>query len=107
ANLALLFGSAALSAALFLLVVLLVNGWNLEPASAGVVATVMPAAAIGSARLAPRVGSNALRAATGLLLVAGGLAGLGLLPHAGWQWTIAPQVLVGAGLGLAVSALTG
>ena len=42
ANLALLFGSAALSAALFLLVILLVNGWTIDPAAAGAVVTVMP-----------------------------------------------------------------
>ena len=38
--------------------------------------------------------------------MAGGLAALGLLPHAGWGWTIAPQLLVGAGLGLTVTTLT-
>ena len=67
ANLALLFGSAALSAALFLLVILLVNGWNLEPATAGIVVTLMPAAAIATSRLAPRIGSPAVRAVAGLL----------------------------------------
>jgi MFS family permease len=106
ANLALLFGSAALSAALFLLVILLVNGWNLNPAAAGVVATVIPAAAIAGSRVAGRIGSTALRAAAGLILVAGGLAALGFLPHAGWQWTVPPQLLVGAGLGLTIGALT-
>ena len=106
ANLALLFGSAALSAALFLLVVLLVNGWNLDPVSAGLVVTVMPLAAIAVGRIAPRVASNAIRAGTGLILVAGGLGALGLLPHAGWAWTLAPQILVGGGLGLTISALT-
>ena len=40
------------------------------------------------------------------MLVAGGLAGLALLPRAGWGWTIPPQLLVGAGLGLALAALT-
>jgi MFS family permease len=108
ANLALLFGSAALSAALFLFVVLLVNGWNLDPAVAGAVATVMPAAAIvaarGSRAVAPA--SSALRAGAGLLLIAGGLAALGVLPHAGWAWTVPPQLLVGAGLGLTIGALT-
>jgi hypothetical protein len=29
-----------------------------------------------------------------------------LLPRAGWGWTIAPQLLVGAGIGLALAALT-
>ncbi len=106
ANLALLFASAALSAALFLLVILLVNGWNLDPATAGIVVTLIPAAAIVSSRISPRIGAPAVRAVTGLILVAGGLAALGLLPHAGWRWTIAPQVLVGAGLGLTVAALT-
>jgi predicted MFS family arabinose efflux permease len=106
ANLALLFGSAALSAALFLLVVLLVNGWNLDPAAAGAVATVLPASAIVVSRLSRRVGASSVRAITGLLLISGGLAALGVLPHAGWAWTIAPQALVGAWLGLAVAALT-
>lgn len=107
ANLALLFGSAALSAALFLLVILLVNGWNLDPAAAGAVATVLPVAAIAVSHVTRRAGSARTRAITGLLLIAGGLAGLGVLPHAGWTWTIAPQALVGAGLGLTIAALTG
>src|SRR5262249_60931744 len=68
ANLTLLFGSAALSAALFLLVVLLVNGWNLHPAIAGAVATVMPAAAIGIGRGRPSASSPGLRAAPGPFL---------------------------------------
>ncbi len=106
ANLTLVFGSAALSAALFLLVVLLVNGWNLHPAAAGAVATVMPAAAIAIGLARHPASSSGVRAATGLLLVSGGLAALGLLPHAGWVWTLPPQLLVGSGLGLAIGALT-
>ncbi len=106
ANLGLLFLSGGLVAALFLIVLLLVDGWGMSPALAGLVVTVMPAAALVSARLAPRVGSLALRAATGIVLVAGGLAALALLPGAGWGWTVPPQLLVGAGLGLAVTALT-
>ena len=107
ANLALLLGSAALSAALFLLVILLVNGWALDPATAGLVATVMPVAAILAPRIARRrIGSTPVQAGSGLLLVSGGLAALGILPHAGWVWTVAPQVLVGAGLGLTIAALT-
>jgi hypothetical protein len=34
------------------------------------------------------------------------LSALALLPRAGWGWTIAPQILVGAGIGLALAALT-
>ena len=46
------------------------------------------------------------RAAAGAVLLAGGLAGLGLLPSASPAWTIAPQVLIGLGLGLLLTALT-
>jgi len=106
ANLALLFGSAALSAALFLLVILLVNGWSIDPAAAGVIVTLMPLAAIAAGRLAPARTSRVVRAVTGFILIAGGLAALGLLPDVGWGWTVAPQLLVGAGLGLTVTALT-
>jgi MFS family permease len=106
ANAALVFGAAALSAALFLLVILLVNGWSIEPAAAGLVATVLPAAAIAVSLVLPRGTSRAGRASAGLVLIAGGLAALGFLPHAGWAWTVAPQVLVGAGLGMTVGALT-
>ena len=105
-NAALALLSAALAAALFLLVLLLVNGWRLEPAAAGVVVTVMPVAAVLATRYAGRIEGLLVRAAAGAILVAGGLAALGLLPGANWLWTIPPQVLVGAGLGLALSALT-
>jgi MFS family permease len=105
-NAALALVSAALAAALFLLVLLLVNGWRLDPAVAGVVVTVMPLAAIIATRYAGRIDGLLVRAAAGAILVAGGLAALGLLPGANWLWTIPPQVLVGAGLGLALSALT-
>ena len=40
------------------------------------------------------------------MLIAGGLAGLALLPAADVVWTLAPQVLVGLGLGLSVDSLT-
>jgi len=106
ANLTLWFGSAALSAALFLLVILLVNGWNLHPAVAGAVATVMPVAAIAVARARRLLSASRTSALTGLVLISGGLASLALLPHAGWAWTLPPQVLVGTGLGLTIGALT-
>ena len=106
ANLALFLVSGALTAALFLLVLLLVDGWGHAPAFAGLVVTAMPVAAIGASRLAPRIEGAWTRAASGALLLAGGLAALGVLPGAHWGWTIVPQLLVGAGLGLSVSALT-
>jgi MFS family permease len=106
ANAALLLLSGGLVAALFLLVLLLVEGWGMSPAAAGIVVTVMPLAAIAVGRLAPRSVGVGMRTAAGVVLVAGGLAGLALLPRAGWAWTIAPQLLVGAGIGLALAALT-
>jgi MFS family permease len=106
ANVALLLLSGALTAALFLLVLLLVDGWRINPAIAGVIVTVLPAAAIVTGRIADRVGSPLTRAASGAVLIAGGLAALGVLPGSSWLWTLVPQVLVGAGLGLSLSALT-
>jgi MFS family permease len=106
ANAALLFLSGGLVAALFLLVLLLVSGWGMSPAAAGLVVTVLPLAAIAAGRVPPGVAGVGIRIASGVVLVAGGLTGLALLPRAGWAWTIAPQVLVGAGIGLALAALT-
>ena len=59
-------------AALFLLVLLLVNGWGMSPAAAGVAVTVMPLAAIVAARWAPRSASLGVRTAAGIVLVAEG-----------------------------------
>jgi MFS family permease len=106
ANAALLLLSGGLVAALFLLVLLLVNGWGMSPAVAGIVVTVMPLAAVAVPRLVPGSAGAGIRTAAGVVLAAGGLAALAVLPHAGWAWTIAPQVLVGAGIGLALAALT-
>jgi MFS family permease len=106
ANLALLLVSAALVAASFLLAVLLINGWRLQPLAAGLVLTVLPLAAIAAAHFGGRIEPQWARAASGAILIAGGLAALGWLPHAGAAWTIPPQLAVGAGLGLALSALT-
>ena len=96
--------SAALTAALFLLVLLLVEGWRIEPLEAAVIVSAMPAAAFAAPRIGVR--GTAAEAGIGSLLIAGGLVGLGLLPGATFAWTLAPQVLVGLGLGLAVTALT-
>lgn len=106
ANLALLLLSGALTAALFLLVLLLVDGWRLTPIAAAAVVTVMPIAAVAGRRVAHRIDGALNRAITGTVLVAGGLAALAVLPGADWWWVVAPQVLIGLGLGLAVSALT-
>jgi MFS family permease len=100
------FTSAGLAAALFLVVLLLVEGWHLSPIAAAAVVTVLPVAAIVVVPTMRRVDQPSARAVAGVLLVGGGLAALGLMPHAGWVWTVPPQILVGAGLSLALVSLT-
>ena len=106
ANLALAMVSAAIAAALFLLVLLLIEGWRLSPIGAAIVVSAMPLSAVAGSRLGPLVPSARARAAAGAILVSGGLAGLALLPHAEVALTLPPQILVGVGLSLVLSALT-
>lgn len=105
-NLGLLLLSGGLVAALFLLVLLLVTGWRMSPATAGLVVSILPLAALVSGRVVPPSFGIGTRVATGVVLVGGGLGALALLPRAGWAWTLAPQVLLGVGVGLALAALT-
>ena len=107
ANLALALLSAALTAALFLLVLLLVDGWDRSPAVAAVAVTAVPVAALaaGPAFRGVRAGTRS-EAVAGSVLIAGGLTGLALLPGAELVWTLAPQALIGLGLGLSVDSLT-
>src|SRR5262249_22117773 len=106
ANVALLLVSGALVAALFLLVILLINGWRLEPLTAGLVVTIMPLAAIAATRVAGGITPLWTRAAAGAILIAGGLAAPGRFPHAGGVWTLLPEIAIGAGVGLGLAALT-
>jgi MFS family permease len=106
ANLALAMISAAIAAALFLLVLLLIEGWRLTPIGAAIVVSVMPVSALLGSRLEPSVPSSRARAAAGAILVSGGLGGLALLPKAEVALTVPPQILVGVGLALVLSALT-
>jgi MFS family permease len=106
-NLTLALLAAALTAALFLLVLLLVEGWGRSPGVAALTVSVVPIAALAARPLArlfrppPEV-----EVAVGCFLIAGGLVGLAILPSAHLFWTIAPQALVGLGLGLTVDRLT-
>jgi hypothetical protein len=102
--LALALVSAALAAVLFLLVLLLVAGWNVSPLSAAVAVTVIPVAALAGARLP---GDPRTRAAAGCALVGGGVLALAWLPGASLWWTVIPQALAGVGMGLALTALGG
>jgi MFS family permease len=106
ANLALAMVSAAIAAALFLLVLLLIEGWRLSPIEAAVVVSVMPLAALVGSRLDHLVPSARARAASGAILVSGGLGALALLPKAKVVLTLPPQAMVGVGLALVLSALT-
>lgn len=107
ANLTQALLSAALTAALFLLVLLLVEGWKHSPASAALTVSVVPIAALCAAPLARLFSTpHHVEVAVGCFLIAGGLAGLAIPPSSHLGWTIAPQALVGLGLGLTVDRLT-
>lgn len=96
--------SASLSAVLFLLVLLLVAGWNVKPLAAAGAVTVIPLAAIAGARIG---GDPRARAVAGCGLVGGGVLALAWLPTASLWWTVVPQLLAGAGMGLALTSLGG
>ncbi|MEA2449169.1 MAG: hypothetical protein QOG63_1101, partial [Thermoleophilaceae bacterium] len=96
--------SAALTAVVFLLVLLLIAGWNLSPIAGAITVSVLPLAALAAARVR---GDARARAATGCLLVAGGTLALAFLPSASALWAVLPQLLAGAGMGLALPALAG
>ncbi len=96
--------SASLTAVIFLVVLLLVSGWSIEPLAAALAVSVLPVAAILSSRMP---GSPQTRAIAGCLLVGGGVGCLALLPAASAWWTVVPQVLAGAGMGMALPALSG
>ncbi len=106
ANLSLAMISAAIAAALFLLVLLLIEGWRLTPIGAAIVVSVMPLFALLGSRLDHMVPSARARAAAGAILISGGLGGLALLPKAEVALTLPPQIMVGIGLALVLSALT-
>jgi MFS family permease len=96
--------SAALTAVIFLVVLLLVSGWSIAPLAAALAVTVLPLAALAASRVP---WDPETRAVAGCLLVAGGVGCLALLPGASAWWTVVPQVLAGAGMGMALPALAG
>jgi MFS family permease len=96
--------SAALTAVLFLLVLLLVAGWAVTPLRAALTVTIVPAAALVGSRLG---GPARARAAVGCLLVGLGTWALAFLPEPHLAWTFAAQAFAGLGMGLALPALGG
>lgn len=104
APLALALLSAALTAVLFLVVLLLVSGWSVSPLAAAAAVSVLPVAALAGARIP---GEARPRAAAGCLLLGAGVLCLALLPWASPWWTLAPQLIAGLGMGLALPALSG
>src|SRR6185503_11327526 len=91
-NVVLALLSAALTAALFLLVLLLVQGWGRSPAAAALTVSVVPLAALAARPLARLLRPTPeVEVGAGCFLVAGGLVGLAILPSSDLAWTIAPQ----------------
>lgn len=98
--------SAGLTGALFLLVILLTEGFGLSPLAAAATVSAIPLATFSARFVARRVGPPRSTAITGAIAVAGGLTALGLLPAARFGLTIPPQLLIGIGLALSLPVLT-
>ena len=96
--------SAALVGVLFLLVLMLVTGWSVSPLGAAAAVSVLPVAALAASRVP---GPPRVRAAAGAVLVGGGVLALASLPSALPWWTVVPQLMAGAGMGLVLPALAG
>jgi MFS family permease len=105
ANASLALISGALVGALFLVVLLVIEVWGLSPASAALLVSVLPAATLAAGPLARGAELRASGAA-GAVLVAGGLAGVALLPERSVIWLALALALVGAGLGVAGERLS-
>ena len=98
--------SAGLTAALFLLVILLTQGWAISSLGAALTVSAIPAAAFAARWLIHRAGPPASAALAGGIAIAGGLGALAVLPGASFALTLQPQVLIGVGLALALPVLT-
>jgi MFS family permease len=101
--LGLVFG--ALVGALFLAVLLVISAWSYSPIGGALVVSMLPAAALAARPLALRL-PRLTAVWGGATLLAGGLAGLALLPSASVGFALCALSLCGAGLGLAVPFLS-
>ena len=98
--------SAGLTAALFLLVILLTEGWGLSPLAAALTVSAIPASAMAARLLIAHAGPPLSAALAGGVAIAGGLAAMAVLPGASFALTLQPQILIGIGLALALPVLT-
>jgi hypothetical protein len=98
--------SAGLTGALFLLVIMLTEGWGHSPLEAALIVSAMPTATVIAWALTRRLTHGGPVMAAGAVTLAGGLAALGLLPDAEPVWTLVPQALIGVGIALALPGLT-
>jgi MFS family permease len=104
ANLSLGLLTGALVGALFLVVVLMIDGWSRSPLAAAAVASAMPVGTL-VGRAAGRSDSM-LAPVAGAVLLAAGLASLAVLPGAALGWPVGALLLCGFGTGLALPSLT-
>lgn len=93
--------SAALSAVLFLVVLMLVAGWGYGPLEAAALLSVLPVAALAAMRVRTEPRRRAL---LGCLLVASGVASLAAVSTASAWWIVGPELMAGVGMGLALPA---
>jgi predicted MFS family arabinose efflux permease len=105
AGAALALVSAALVGALFLSVVLMIDGWGHAPLLAAAIVSALPAGAL---LAGPVVRRSAPRVAVcgGIVLVGGALAAMALLPEPSLALLCLSLALCGLGLGLCMPALT-
>jgi predicted MFS family arabinose efflux permease len=105
ANAGLALVSGALVGALFLAVVLAIDGWGHAPLVAALIVSLLPLGAVAAVPLSagapPRVA-----AAAGAILLAGGLVSLGLLPESSLWLMGTALAICGLGLGLSAPPLT-
>ena len=105
ANVALALLSAGLIGALFLVVILLIDVWQLDPLGAAGVVSAIPIATYLVERAAR--GRSPIRlGAAGATVVALGLVAITLLDHRQLGWMLLALLLCGAGLGLAFPTLS-
>jgi predicted MFS family arabinose efflux permease len=97
--------SAALVGALFLAVVLMIDGWGHEPLVAAAAVSALPAGALAAGPVARR-SVPLVAVCGGIVLVSGSLLAMALLPEPSLAMLVTALALCGLGLGLSLPALT-